>query len=112
MKKIIAVLLCMATVCACVACGGSKETERTKKTKKTKDTTETEETDVPTDTSESDSSESATDTTSAPDNKDYVVTHDLSAFEIQKTERYFEFDREVRDRDTGGSAEQVKGSRI
>ncbi|MCR5274947.1 MAG: hypothetical protein K6E26_06255 [Clostridiales bacterium] len=84
MKKIIAVLLCMATVCTCVACGSSKETERTKKTKKTKDTTETEETDAPTDTTESDTSESSTET-SAPDNKDFAVTHDLSAFAIKKT---------------------------
>ena len=84
MKKIIAVLLCMATVFTCVACGSTKETTRkSKKTKKTKDTTEvteTDETDVPTDSE----SESETDPT-APEKQDMVITHDLSAVEINKT---------------------------
>lgn len=87
MKKIIAVLLCMATVCTCAACSSTKETTRkTKKTKKTKDTTdvtETDDTDVPTD-SESDPTETETDPTE-PEKQNMVITHDLSAVEINKT---------------------------
>ena len=83
MKKIIAVLLCMATVCACVGCGSTEETtKKSKKSKKTKDTTETEETEVPTDT-ETEPSDSTTETTaSVPE--ELVITHDLSSVEITK----------------------------
>ncbi|MBP5415986.1 MAG: hypothetical protein J6Y58_00515 [Clostridiales bacterium] len=86
MKKIIAVLLCMATVFTCVACGSTKETTRkSKKTKKTKDTTEVTETDDTDEPSDSESeSESETDPTE-PENQDLIITHDLSAVEINKT---------------------------
>ena len=62
MKKAISVLLCMATVFTCVACG-SKDTKETRKKKKTKRTTETEESLDPsltTDTSESETEETLT----------------------------------------------------
>ncbi|MBR3031988.1 MAG: hypothetical protein IKH92_03100 [Clostridiales bacterium] len=82
MKKAISVLLCMATVFTCVACG-SKDTKETRKKKKTKRTTETEESLDPsltTDTSESETEE----TTTVPEPKnEFVISHDLTSEKIK-----------------------------
>ena len=85
MKKIVAVLLCAATLMGCVACSKSEETtkKKKKKTKKTTEITETEETEEPSEsTSESETETEPTDT-KAPVQSDFVITHDLSAEEIK-----------------------------
>ncbi|MBR5041051.1 MAG: hypothetical protein IKX68_08025 [Clostridiales bacterium] len=86
MKKIVAVLLCAATLMGCVACSKSEETtkKKKKKTKKTTEITETEETEVPSDTP---SSETETEPTNTQPQyqSDLVITHDLSGEEIKST---------------------------
>ena len=85
MKKIVALLLCTATILGCAACGKSEETtkKKKKKTKKTTKITETEETDEPSETPSSESETEPTDT-QAPDYSDFVITHDLSSEEIKE----------------------------
>ena len=86
MKKIVAVLLCAATLMGCVACSKSEETtkKKKKKTKKTTEITETEETEVPSDTPSSETETEPTDT-QPQYQSDLVITHDLSGEEINAT---------------------------
>ncbi len=87
MKKIVAVLLCAATLIGCVACSKSEETtkKKKKKTKKTTQITETIETEEPSESP----TETETETETEPaDTKpqvqsDFVISHDLSEEEIK-----------------------------
>ena len=87
MKKIVAVLLCAATLIGCVACSKSEETtkKKKKKTKKTTQITETIETEEPSESPTETETETETEPTDTKPQvqSDLVISHDLSAEEIE-----------------------------
>lgn len=87
MKKIVAVLLCAATLIGCVACSKSEETtkKKKKKTKKTTQITETIETEEPSESPTETETETETEPTDTKPQvqSDFVISHDLSEEEIK-----------------------------